>query len=46
MIPLDDEFLLEEARQVALELRKTTSRLVRDFTTPALQVKLKAHFGD
>lgn len=46
MIPLDDEFLQEESRQVALEIRKTTARLVREFSTPALQVKLKANFGD
>ncbi len=46
MIPLDDEYLQEESRQVAIEIRKTTARLVRDFSVSALQLKLKAHFGD
>ena len=46
MIPLDDEYLQEESRQVAIEIRKTTARLVRDFSASALQLKLKAHFGD
>lgn len=46
MTPLDDEYLSEEAKQVAMNLRKTTANLVRHFSTPAMQVKLKAAFGE
>lgn len=42
MIPLDDEFLSEDAKQVAINIRKTTSNLVRQFVTPQMQLKLKA----
>lgn len=31
MIPLDDEFLPEEAKQVAINIRKTIAQLVRHF---------------
>lgn len=36
MIPLDDVLLAEEAKQVAIHIRKTTSNLVRAFKTPAM----------
>jgi hypothetical protein len=46
MYALDDEYLQEESRKVAIDIRKTISNLVRHFSQPALQVKLKATFGD
>ncbi|CDW86748.1 iq domain-containing protein d [Stylonychia lemnae] len=46
MYALDDEYLQEESRKVAIDIRKTISNLVRHFSMPALQVKLKATFGD
>jgi hypothetical protein len=42
MIPLDDEFLPAEARLGAIQIRKTTSSLVRHFMQPHMQLKLKA----
>lgn len=46
MVPLDDEFLPEEAKRTAIKLRKTTANLVRHFQAPQLQIKVKALFGD
>ena len=45
MIDLDDDYLPEEAKQIALNLRKTTPNIVRQFLTPQMQLKLKA-LGD
>jgi len=45
MLPFDDD-LPKEARQVALNIRKTISSLVRHFSNPQIQIKLKATFGE
>lgn len=42
MIPLTDEFIPEEAYQCAIEIRETTSKLIRVFTSKENQLKLKA----
>lgn len=36
MTPLDDEFITDEARQCALELKETTQKLVREFSNKEL----------
>ena len=36
MTPLDDELLPPEAKQVAIDLRKTTSNLVRQFMNSSM----------
>jgi chromosome segregation ATPase len=45
MYAFDDD-LPDEAKQVALNIRKTISSLVRHFSTPQMQLKLKATFGE
>ncbi len=44
MTALDDEFLTEDAKKVAIKIRKTTANLVRHFMDPKLQLKLKTSF--
>ena len=46
MTPLDNEYLEAEGKATAIKLRKTTANLVRHFMQPALQLKLKATFGE
>ena len=43
MTPLDDEFITEEARTCALDLRSTTAKLLRAFSDKKMQIKLKTH---
>ena len=41
MTPLDDEFVTEEARQCAIEVKETIKQLVRIFGDREMQLKLK-----
>lgn len=43
MTPLTDEFITDDARQCALELRETTSELIRAFSIKENELKLRAH---
>ena len=43
MIPLDDEFISEESRQTALDLKANTSKLLRAFMQEENQLKIKAY---
>jgi hypothetical protein len=40
MTPLDDEFITEEARQCALDLKDNTMKIMRAFTDREMQLKL------
>lgn len=42
MTPLDDEFISEEARQCALDVRDNIAKLIRIFTDPEENMKLAA----
>jgi len=41
MTPLTDEFISEDARQCAIDLRETTSQLIRIFSDREMQLKLQ-----
>lgn len=43
MTPLTDEFITEEARQCALDVRATTAKLIRMFSNKEMQLKLKQY---
>ena len=43
MTPLDDEFITEEARQIALDTKANIIKLIRAFSTRENQLKLKAY---
>lgn len=45
MTPLTDEFITEDARQCALDVRETTSKLMRIFSEQENMLKLKAYFS-
>ena len=42
MTPLTDEFITEEARQAALDLKDNTAKLIRIFQDQENMLKLKA----
>jgi len=43
MTPLTDEFISEEARLCALDVRDTTAKLIRTFSDKEMQLKLKSY---
>jgi hypothetical protein len=43
MTPLESEFITEEARQCALDIRTTTAKLIREFSIEENQKKLKLY---
>jgi hypothetical protein len=43
MTPLDDEFITEEARQCALEVKVNIKHLIRIFSNKEMQLKLKIY---
>lgn len=43
MTPLDDEFITEEARQCALDLKANITKLIRIFSDRENQLKLKQY---
>jgi len=43
MTPLDDDYMPEEARQCALDLKANITKLIRVFSDRENQLKLKAH---
>lgn len=43
MTPLTDEFISDEARQCALDVRASTAKIVRTFTSKEMQLKLKQY---
>ena len=43
MTPLDDEFITEEARQIALDTKANIIKLIRAFSNRENQLKLKAY---
>jgi hypothetical protein len=45
MTPLDDEFITEEARQCALDIRESTTKLLRVFSERENELKLKAFYS-
>ena len=43
MTPLDDEFITEEARTCAIDVRDNTAKLIRAFEDRSMQPKLRMH---